>query len=96
MRCKGLQKPSRKSPPLIEAIFFREIRGHIIDLKMPPRRELEREEKDEKNRKAKEKRSNENPEAKEVRLAAEKENAKIAREEKRRRLNTEEVQAAKI
>ncbi|XP_046632783.1 uncharacterized protein LOC124312311 [Daphnia pulicaria] len=62
---------------------------------MPPRRELTREEKDEKNRKAREKRSNEDPEAKEVRLAANRERAKIAREEKRRRLNPEEVQVAK-
>ncbi|EFX61470.1 hypothetical protein DAPPUDRAFT_339417 [Daphnia pulex] len=62
---------------------------------MPPRRELTREEKDEKNKKAMEKRSNEDPDAKEVRLAANRKRAKIAREEKRRRLNPEEVQVAK-
>ncbi|EFX68721.1 hypothetical protein DAPPUDRAFT_259659 [Daphnia pulex] len=62
---------------------------------MPPRRELTREEKDEKNRKAKEKRSLEDPEAKEVRLAAQREKAKFVREEKRRRLNPEDDQAAK-
>ncbi|EFX64444.1 hypothetical protein DAPPUDRAFT_334184 [Daphnia pulex] len=62
---------------------------------MPPRRELTREEKDEKNRKAREKRSLEDPQAKEVRLAAQREKAKFVREEKRRRLNPEDVQAAK-
>ncbi|XP_046655037.1 uncharacterized protein LOC124348808 [Daphnia pulicaria] len=62
---------------------------------MPPRRELTREEKDEKNRKAREKRSLEDPEAKQVRLAAQREKAKFVREEKRRRLNPEDDQAAK-
>jgi hypothetical protein len=49
-------KSPPKSPPLIVAKFFWKIKVFFADLKMPSLRELTREEKDEKNRKAREKR----------------------------------------